>query len=56
MAFAICTISGKQAAHRFDVVAMFQTTGGVAVGSSGDFRIVLTEGGKAHDVVPVKIP
>lgn len=56
MAFAICTISGKQAEHRFDAVATFQTTGGVAVGSSGDFRIVLTVGGKAHDVVPVKIP
>lgn len=54
MTFVVCMVPGEQAEHRFNSVATFQTAGGAAVGIGWDFGIVLTVGGNAHNVVPVK--
>lgn len=55
MSFLACIIFGEQAEHGFDTKTAFQTAGGTTVGGSGNLGIVLTVGGKAHDIVPVKV-
>ena len=55
MAFAVCPIAGEQAEHGFDAEATLQAASGATIGVSGNLGVVLAIGGKAHDVVPVKI-
>ena len=55
MTFVVCTVPGEQTKHGFYSVASFQTASGATVGVSGNLGIVFAIGGKAHDVVPVKI-
>lgn len=41
--------------HGFNTVATLQATRGAAIGCGWNLGIMLAVGGKAHDVVPVKI-
>ena len=54
MGFLVCIIPGEQTEHGLDAVTPLHTSGAVAVGTGGDFGVVLAVGGKAHDVVPSK--